>query len=157
MSPYRRYRAGDPRRYATHAHLILGKRGEALLGLGILWVAIAATVVAAPGAHGYVLLSVDDGPRAAAWIVTGVTAAVMAWRSDADAIGFVALYIMPAYQVVAYAVGFIDWLLDGVGGDGNPRGIVGAVAWLSVCYLLLVIAGWREPQNVTDEREAGSG
>lgn len=157
MSPHRRYRHGDPRRTATRIRVWwqrIGRRGQVLTGLGLTWVLSGITVFATPGSKSYLLLSIWQTPRAILWIGTGLVAIIFAGRPQGDDTpGWLALYFMAGYRVLAYAHGFIDWLVSphvpGLPGDGDPRGIVGVIAWGVIAWLIYKIAGWPEPSPPT--------
>lgn len=145
MSPYRKYHVLDPRHHYVHATSRLGRRGTVLTLLGIVWVLQGTTVLLAPSSPTYYLLANFEVIRALGWMVTGVIAVAYAARPQGDdAPGFLALYIMAAYRVAAYAVGFVAWLIPG-GLDGNPRGVVGIFSWLVILLAIVIIAGWHEP------------
>ncbi|MEO5745787.1 MAG: hypothetical protein ABIQ53_14520, partial [Terracoccus sp.] len=108
-----------------------------------------------PPSPTYFLLAHWAGARACVWIVTGLIAIAYARRRQgADAPGFLALYLMAAYRVAAYSLGFIHWLLPGDGGDA--RGIVGVFAWTTVVILIIAISGWAEPNDLDHPRDNGS-
>ena len=153
MSPHRRYRHGDPRRTTTRVRVWwqrLGRRGQVLVGLGVTWVLTGLTVMATPPSKSYLLLSVAPGARAFGWVATGVVAVAFAGkRQGDDTPGWFALYVMAGYRVLAYAHGFLDWSvgphIPGLPGDGDPRGIVGMLAWGVIAWLIYKVAGWPEP------------
>lgn len=153
MSPYRRYHLLDPRRYYLRATAGLGRRGTVLALLGIVWIAQGLTALLAPSSPTYYLLANFDPVRAAVWIGTGLVAIAYASRTQGDdAPGFLALYVMAAFRVVAYSVGFVAWIIPG-GSDGNPRGVVGIFSWFVILLAIVIIAGWREPSRTARRRE----
>ena len=157
MSPYRKYSRLDPRYHWGRAHHDLGRRGTVLLTLGVLWVCTGLSVIGAPGSRDYPLLT-DVGPwenvRGAAWIVTGAVAIVCSRRRQGDDWpGWLALYAMVAYRIVAYAHGWVLWALPGVEG-GTPRGIVGVLAWAVALVPIAVCSGWEEPPARPTPEEA---
>ena len=151
MSPHRRYRRYDARRYILQLKCRLGRRGTVLACLGVLWVCTGIATLTAPGSEDYPLLT-DVGPwediRGAVWIATGCIAIVCAGRRQGDDWpGWVALYVMVAYRLLAYLHGYGLWLLsDG----GTSRGIIGALAWATALVPIAVCAGWEEPPTRTD-------
>lgn len=150
--PYRRYHHADPRRHITHLRLILGRRGAALAFLGVLWICTGLSTWLVPPSSSYLLLSDGEILRGGAWVATGIVALLHAPRRQGhDALGFLALYLMPAYRVIAYGLGFLDWVAHGVGGPGDPRGLVGVLAWLVVLVFVVLVAGWPEPHDDTEE------
>lgn len=147
MSPYRKYRRYDARRYAVQLRCRLGRRGTVLACLGFLWVCTGIATLSAPGSTEYPLLS-DVGPleeiRGAVWIITGCIAIVCAGRRQGDDWpGWIALYVMVAYRLLAYAHGYILWLAPWDG--GTERGIIGVLAWAVALVPIAVCAGWEEP------------
>lgn len=144
MSPHRRYHPLDPRYHYRRATVRLGRRGTVLAVLGLVWVMQGVTVLVAPESPTYYLISHFTLARALGWIVTGVVAILYAARPQGDdAPGFLSLYVMAAYRIVAYGAGFILWALPG-GTEGNPRGIIGAFSWGVILLSILVMAGWYE-------------
>lgn len=124
----------------------LGKRGTVLLILGVLWIFQGANAIGGPPSPTYLLLSGYGEVRGAVWIITGLIAIIAApMPQGRDKWGFLALYLMAAYRFVAYGIGVVDWLDDAHGGPGDPRSTVGALSWLIILALIVVIAGWREP------------
>jgi len=145
VSPYRQYHALDPRHHYLRATTQLGRRGTVLALLGIVWIAQGLTVLLAPSSPTYYLLANFELARAIGWIVTGVVAVAYAARLQGDdAPGFLALYVMAAFRVVAYSTEFVAWMIPG-GAVGNPRGIVGVFSWLVILLAIVVMAGWHEP------------
>lgn len=145
--PYRRFKRSDPRRYSVQLATILGRRGSVLFLLGVIWVfqGIATYTFQEPSA--YPLLNDYHIPRTLGWIVTGFAAIWFSFsRQGYDAFGFLALYIMGAYRIIAYGWEFLLWALPPEG--GNPRGIVGVFSWFVIVSLLYVVAGWKEVEEV---------
>lgn len=144
MSPHTRYHPLDPRRHYKRATARLGRRGTVLALFGVVWVMQGITVLIAPESPTYYLISQFTAVRAIVWIATGIVAIVYAARPQGDdAPGFLALYVMAAYRIVAYGAGFVLWALPG-GTEGNPRGIIGAFSWGVILLSILVMAGWHE-------------
>lgn len=156
MSPYRRYRRYDARRYAVQLQHRLGRRGTILLLLGVIWIATGIQDAIGPPSDDYALLS-DRLPivgkplltelRAATWVTTGAAAMVFAWRRH-DAWGWVALYVMTSYRLIAYGLDATGWWSDA---PSNGRGWVGVLIWLSILIVLAVCSGWPET-----DREGGA-
>lgn len=146
MSPYRRYRRWDARRYAVQLRCRLGRRGTVLACLGFLWVCTGIATLTTPGSADYPLLTAQ-GPaeliRGAVWIITGCIAIVCAGRRQGDDWpGWVALYGMVAYRIAAYLHGYVLYLM---GEGGTSRGIIGVLAWAVALVPIAVCAGWEEP------------
>lgn len=156
MSPYRRYRRSDPRRHALHYLHSVGRRGTVLTLLGALWVGMGLGVLVTPSSELYWMLAVADVPRGIAWIGTGLLALWFARKPQGvDAPGFAALYLMPAYRVIAYSVGTWEYMTGtAVGLGGSARGIVQVLMYAAVVFLVAVIAGWAEPGKDPAEGDA---
>lgn len=150
--PYRRYSKVNPARYYTHLMLALGRRGTVLFFLGVTWVFFGISTYLNEPSQSYVLLSGNEFLRATVWVITGLIAILYARRPQGfDVWGFVSLYVMAAFQIIAYGRGFLLWTVPG-GGDGNPRGIAGVLAWSSILILLIAVAGWKENElEVSDD------
>lgn len=137
--PHRRL-ARRTRRYSHR----LGRRGLILSTLGTLWVVTGAVTFVAPDPiAAYPLLSGWSALRAATWVVTGAVAIWAAHqRQGRDAYGWVSLYLMAGWRVVAYGHGFLLVLF------GHPeatlRSILNLAAWLALLVVIRVCSGWRE-------------
>lgn len=137
--PHRRL-ARHTRRYLRS----LGRRGIILATLGTLWALTGAITLVAPDpSAAYPLLSAAHRVRAAAWIITGVTAIWYAHRRQgADAPGWAALYLMASYRVIAYGHGLILVALDHP--HATIRAAFGLGSWLALLVVIRVCSGWRE-------------
>lgn len=146
--PHRQYSKADPRRYYTRLKHSLGRRGVVLALLGVTWILQGVGTVAAPPNPRYYLLDSFDIFRTTAWVVTGAIALYYARRPQGfDIPGFVALYFMCAFRTVAYGAAFVAWLLPG-GVEGDARGIVGVFSWATIIFLLVVVSGWTEADDM---------
>ena len=142
--PYRQYSKANPARYYTRLMLALGRRGAVLFFLGVTWVFQGISTYFNEPSPSYALLDGNEFLRGTAWVITGLGAMLYAKRPQGfDVWGFISLYIMAAYQIIAYGLGFVLWIVPG-GYDGNPRGIVGVFSWASILILLIAVAGWKE-------------
>lgn len=152
MSPYRRYHRYDPRRYVLQANIVLGKRGTVLALLGMIWIAQGVSALVTPPSADHLLLNVWSWPRAAAWVATGIVALWCSRKPQGkDALGFLALYVMAAYRVLAYLVSFAIWLVPDDHG-GSPRAVVGVMSWVTIIIFIVILAGWDEPDRTRRER-----
>lgn len=123
----------------------LGRRGAFLLLLGLLWCAIGyARLSGLASADGTFLQGLPNWARGSAWLATGLVSAAYAWAPPRfpDAIGFVALYIMPLITGGAYIVGWLMWI---IGDNGLPTGWLGAAFWFGFVVVIQIVAGWVEP------------
>ena len=105
----------------------LGRRGLMLTLMGLTYVLIGVGVLIRPD-----ISNVDDAyellipkvVRGVAWIMTGLCAAVCAWRvappsargrdphwTDGDTIGWAALYLMPFIRVTSYGLSWVCWVM----------------------------------------------
>lgn len=121
----------------------LGKRGQILLIFGAVWVGVGAGVLYEGDPAAW-----DDLPafswwtpttRGLAWIATGLIAIVYALRPlrlRRDTIAFVALYIMPAWRVLAFTV---EWF------GGYSRGWIWALTYGCMVATVMICASWPEP------------
>ena len=158
--PYRRYGHADPRRYVMHYLTKFGRRGAILTLIGVVWIGMGVSILITPPSEIYYLISIGSWPRALVWILTGCVALWYARKPQGeDALGFLALYLMPAYRVVAYVVGMINYLIEpDLGTGGSARAIVQVLTWLTIMVLVSVIAGWSEPEPraTRDRRKAAT-
>lgn len=147
---HRKYRKTNPWRYWVQLKFHLGFRGRVLGLLGILWIGNGITVWSVPGSPNYPMLDSHPSLRGAMWILTGAVAIWAAFQTSplVDRLGFVALYLMAAYRFFAYFIPFADWTSDD---GGTGRAAVGAIVWLIILALLVLISGWPEPPRGDDE------
>ncbi len=134
-----------------------GKRGEVLLLLGVAWILVGVGTFLIPPAPGDVLLAQvlpSVAVRGGLWIVTGLVALVYAWtpRRRSDAVGFLALYVMPVARAVSNLVAWATWLTDGDAGGGYRYGWLSAAFYLVFAGIVGICAGWRENQTVRPTR-----
>lgn len=112
--------------------------------LGILWICTGVVTPLAPPLTGNTLLSWFPWIRAALWIVTGAVAVVFSFRgSGRDAWGWLFLYIMALYSVLAYGFGTLDWALA-ADSAATLRNAFGTLSWLAIIVIIVVCSGWRE-------------
>lgn len=148
--PYRRYSRLNPQRYYTALTTKLGRRGTVLCLLGLLWLLQGMAILSEEATTPYVLFDIFDLQRAIVWIVTGAIALASARHPPgSDVVGFISLYIMAAYNVLGYLVGFITWIVPD-GNDGAPQGFLGAIFWTVVLVLIVVVSGWEENAKEED-------
>lgn len=122
----------------------LGRRGTILALLGVAWILQGISTFFNEPSPSYPLLNEYPIIRGSAWILTGLVSIWYAKKPQGhDIAGFVSLYLMAAYRIIAYGVSFVLWLLPG-GFEGNPRGIVGIFSWATIIILLIAVSGWSE-------------
>jgi hypothetical protein len=133
----------------------VGKRGQILLVFGVLWVGVGFGTVTQPAPSAWanvpLLSTVSDGY---AWILTGLLAVAYAFRPvrvTADAVAFVALYVMPAYRAGGYLLAWIDSLSPTMGGPGYPRGWLTSLLYLAMVAAVMICGTWPEPPRASTE------
>lgn len=130
----------------------LGRRGTALVILGIMWLLYGAATIAAPEpprpAHPWLwheLLPVQL--RAALWIVTGCCAFLAArWPAGSDRWGYTALVIMPMVRASSFGASAVTYFVTG-GELGYSLAVLSALVWTNVVALVMLLAGWPEPAD----------
>ena len=127
----------------------LGRRGVHLLGTAAVWFGVALIASFSPdhpaGAGDF--LSYVPGPLYAwLWAAAGFLAVVSAFQSEpgADTAGFVVVVGFATIRGLAYGWAWLDSLLPGVGGRGDPGGWFGLLCWCTVALNTMNVAGWRE-------------
>lgn len=138
-----------------------GWRGVWLLVVGLTWIAFGIGQVLTPVVpHVWILHEhLPNLTLALGWWITGAVAVAVGLRSNprdtgTDALGHVALYLMPAMRVVSYllasAAAALGWLGDRAGFDGpdvgDPNAWFSALLWCLVSAMLAVGAAWPNPQ-----------
>ena len=144
----------------------LGRRGTVLVMLGLVWIVQGLAVGTSPrsterGAQYLVHETLPTWLRVALWTGTGIVAVWAGFRQippGRDSYGFVALVILPIERGASFGWGFllylwhqlvehVEWLPWDTAPMGYPRGAIGAVSWLTIAALLMVISGWADPRN----------
>lgn len=128
---------------------ILGFRGSVLLVWGFIWLLIGVGKFVSPPSPADSILITGYLPapvRAGLWCVTGFVALAFAFRTRAsgDAIGWIALYVMPAVLAVAYVIAWIQWL---AGAGGVSLGWLAAVVYVALAAIIAICSGWPEPAD----------
>lgn len=128
-------------------YLHIGRRGAILFLLGTSWLCMAYSVWLTPvpaGTESFWFAQWPPTIRVILWASTGIIAIVHAFKKN-DALGWLALYIMPSQRAVSYAMAYGHFLF------GHPAGVASALAgtvlWLAVVAIILVCAGWEEPRD----------
>ena len=128
----------------------IGKRCQILLIFGFIWTVIGVSVYQNPTTPGYENLLFSQIPihvRALGWICTGLLAIAYALRPVwvvNDAIGFVALYIMPAERAAIFLWGYVQYLIPG-DSPGYGRGLLAGAVYLVLVAAVMVVASWPDP------------
>lgn len=137
-----------------------GWRGVWLIVMGIAWCLFGVGQLHFPlPDNEWVLFQyVPDPFLAGAWWITGIVAIVQGLRGNPhstadDALGHVALYLMPAVRIVSYGGAALLSIADhGLGmlgyhvTIGDPEAWYSALLWLVVAAMLAVCASWPNPQ-----------
>jgi len=131
----------------------IGRRGACLLIFGFVPAMIGASLFVQPhDRHGQsrvvpVLAKMaPDTVWGSLWLALGVVAMICAflgWR--AQRVGFVLAYGLP---LLWGAADMISWLLGWL-----PVGWVPALIYLGYCLLVVIIAGWDEPNVILELTE----
>jgi hypothetical protein len=126
----------------------LGRRGAALLVLGVIFLLVGLNAAIAPPdvdlSDRFLLHTLIPHPlQALLWIVPGA----LAIRASAhkgpgnDGFGFIALVVPLIIRIVSYLVSFLAFL---VGAGTWAFGWSQALIWVAILALILIIAGWAE-------------
>lgn len=123
----------------------LGRRGAALLILGIIWVMSGVQDIhthPAPVPNYWLYSNTPWWAQAAGWIITGAIACWAAFlRQGRDAIGWVSVYVMAAFALVVY----VDAVAEAIGDPGFVAVALSGVRNVAFVSLIAVLSGWREP------------
>lgn len=122
----------------------VGRRGAILLIFGGLWVVLGVSVLDEPESS---LLHEVLSPqiRSTMWVSTGLVAALHAFRPPgiSDAIGFAALYVMPALRVLSYSLAWGASVMPGLG-PGDPDAWRLLAVYSAILGAVVVMSGWAE-------------
>jgi len=149
-----------PRLWMKRPSTNLGRRGAVLLFLGVIWLFIGISTITDPYAsgrnHGLFHEALPPWLRATLWIGTALLALSSAWRvaGRRDDWGYMGLILMPTVRSMSF---LWAWMIDLLGGIGDPTGWLGAIVWGTVTILVYTISGWPEsPKFVPPETEAAA-
>lgn len=123
-----------------------------LTTLGVAWIATGVSI-ALNSDPAYVELVVpltwlSPETRGAGWIITGMVSCAYAWRPRwiaYDVLGFLALYVMPAYRAGAFLWGWLDSWLPLGGGPGYRPGLVQAALAAAMMGVVMICSDWPDP------------
>ena len=137
----------------------VGKRGQILLVFGLVWIGLGVGVLTEgdPAYYDQIVpfTWLPETVRAWLWIVTGAAAVAYAWRPRIiahDGLGFLALYLMPAYRCGAFLWGWLDSRLPLGGGPGYPHGWVSALIYAAMVAAVIVCSTWPNPVPVDRDK-----
>lgn len=126
---------------------VLGRRGAALVVLGLAFVFTGVEMLVnqpQPDYDRFLLHTYMPFPvRAALWIVPGVLALFAATRhgTGRDGFGFAALVVPLALRTASYVWSSVAYL---AGVSTWPFAWTGALTWVALLALVLIISGWPE-------------
>jgi hypothetical protein len=145
-----------------------GRRGAWLLMFGGLWIVFGLGQLLEPTpARSWVLYEhLPVIVEAVAWWITGAVAVGVGLRGHArpDALGHVALYLMPAIRVLSFT---LSWLIYAVSSTGAALGLwhthmgwsggwYAALVWSLISVMLRLIADWPNPGRLIPRPPAGA-
>lgn len=134
----------------------VGRRKAILVVLGSIWVLIGVSILLrAPmtPVSGVLFTYLPGWVRVLLWASSGtialIAAAIPEKEPKPEAIGFAALYIMPAERAVSY---FIGWIasFDFVPGVGYPPGLLSSFVYVGYMAIIYICSGWFEYHGPLD-------
>ena len=132
-------------------------RGQILAVYGLVWVGMGLNVTHDGDPATWSTLVpfnlVPPHVRGGLWIITGLLAVLYAIRPrciHSDGLGFAALYVMPAWRVLAFTWSWAGAHID-LGGPGYPRGWVWALLHLVMVVAVMRVASWPNPPKASDK------
>lgn len=132
----------------------IGRRGAILLTMGILWLIIGLGSIfdPTPGTQDLLVNAVPSEIRVSLWVTSALIAIGHAFRppGTSDAVGFLALYAMPAYRAAMYLADWVDLFVPW-GGPGYDRGFVTGAFYIALVTAVAICAGWKEPSHVATQ------
>jgi hypothetical protein len=134
----------------THARARrrIGYRGLCLAIFGVIFVLIGLAVLGEPGTRPDLIHTrLPALLRVCIWSIPGLFAIVAATHPRLQSWGYGILFFPPAERCVSF---FIAWLPTGEGWSWSR--LTGALIYLLLMILVVVIASWPEP---TDDAEMG--
>jgi hypothetical protein len=85
------------------------------------------------------------------WVLGGITGVVFGLkpRRESDGTGFIAVFVPLMVWTVLYSV---SWVTGALTGDayGNSRSWVPSIVWMVQAAVVLVVAGWPDPEVNAD-------
>lgn len=137
----------------------LGRRGVLLFLGGMAWILAGLSMYAAPyerfSAPGYypsVLEYFDQAWIGLVWVAAGtvaMTAGALHSRKRAstmDVVGFNAWLTPPLIFACLHFWSIVAWLWSG-GTNGNVRSGFGLLIWFMISLVIVIVAGWPDPQD----------
>lgn len=132
----------------------LGRRGAMLYLLGVMWtlIGVLTWITGFAPTLPDTLLHVMAGQYllGGLWVVTGLTSIYHAYRVD-DALGFLALYLVPSFISFSFLIGWLDFITPGLGGEGYARGFQSLLIYVVFILIIVICAGWPEPPKPPQE------
>lgn len=145
-----------------------GRRGAWLIVLGVVWMLFGVGIFLEPtDPRPWVLWEyLPQWVQACAWWLTG---AVAVWqglqgRQCSDAVGHVALYVVPLVRLGSFVFSWLVWLgtasLHAARFDvpvlGWPTGWYAAAVWSVVLVMLRLVQSWPNPERPIPHPPAGA-
>lgn len=138
-----------------------GHRGLWLMTMGLIWVVfgIGALIDGAlvPDRPYVAHDLIPHDLQATAWVITGGLAIVYGHRGPGknDAVGHVALYIVPAVWTASFAASWIVYvstsILTALGAmrapEGFDRGWYSALIWAVIVVMIRLVSSWANPST----------
>jgi hypothetical protein len=131
-----------------------GRRGVFLAMFGAIYLAVGVSVATIESQRfssiaPFVGPLLDSRWWGLMWLAAGFTALGVGARRTlrfGDGPGFVALLVPPAVWTIFYAASVAAFVATG-GDFGNIRSVSGAMAWSIVWSVVLLVAGWPDPDR----------
>ncbi|HPV80172.1 MAG TPA: hypothetical protein PLK64_10250 [Dermatophilaceae bacterium] len=130
-----------------------GRRGVALILIGVAWVGFGLTLLAAPPVpDADAAIFMDYIPAVwqfAAWAFTGMVAVVAGARRPWQWVGYIAATIMPILRATSFAWSTIMWLVPGAP-EGDSRSVGAGLMWTALIGLVLVVGSWPDTTHLPE-------
>ena len=131
-----------------------GRRGVALILLGVAWVGFGLTILAEPPLvvpdAAIVMDYVPGWAQFVLWAATGAVAASAGSRRSWQPIGFAVAMAMPVIRVTSFAWSTIMWLVPGAPG-GDSRSVGAGMFWLALLALIWTVSTWPDTTHLPSE------
>lgn len=133
-----------------------GRRGSALLLLGLIWALMGCATAFLPesGMEGVPHTELPNMVRGGAWLLSGLAGTFFATRRRPadDGPGFLAVAFMPLSLAASYGVAFVTWLLTS-GEFGWHLGIFGVLIYGLLAALVALLASWPDVPEEAKHRK----
>jgi len=130
-----------------------GRRGVALILIGVAWVGFGLTLLAEPpivNPNAAILMDYVSGwVQFSLWATTGLVAASAGLRRNWQWIGFIAALAMPVVRITSFAWSTIMWLIPGAPG-GDSRSVGAGMFWTALFALIWVVSTWPDTTHLPE-------